>query len=199
MKKQDAAARSRNLILDAALQVFADKGFHQATNQDIARAAGIGSAGLIYHYFQDKKDLLVKVVERASPLLRLLAMPGDFVDLPLREGLVRWAQAFLGMAESPAQVAVARVLIGEALRDPDTAARFFAVGPGRGLGFLGSFLHHHMEAGRLRPQTPDLLARQFMGPLVLALLLRVIFRRPEAMPEGLAERTVDTFLEGAAV
>ena len=39
----------RQQIIDGALMVFAEKGFDKATNQEIAEAAGIGSAGLIYH------------------------------------------------------------------------------------------------------------------------------------------------------
>ena len=44
----------RQQIIDGALAVFAEKGFDKATNQEIAAAAGISSADLIYHYFDSK-------------------------------------------------------------------------------------------------------------------------------------------------
>ena len=42
----------RQQIIDGALDVFATKGFENATNKDIARASKIGSPALIYHYFR---------------------------------------------------------------------------------------------------------------------------------------------------
>lgn len=55
----------RGQILDAATQVFADKGFHAATVRDIARAAGLAD-GTIYLYFQNKTDLLLGILARLN-------------------------------------------------------------------------------------------------------------------------------------
>jgi TetR/AcrR family fatty acid metabolism transcriptional regulator len=46
-------------ILDAAIKVFADQGFHQATISQIAKAAGVAD-GTIYLYFKNKDDILVQ-------------------------------------------------------------------------------------------------------------------------------------------
>lgn len=51
----------RDSILAAARQVFARKGFAQASISDIAQAAGT-SDGLIYRYFESKRILLVEVL-----------------------------------------------------------------------------------------------------------------------------------------
>jgi AcrR family transcriptional regulator len=48
-------------ILDAALDVFAHKGFHSATITDVAKKAGIAK-GLLYHYFSSKDELLYHIV-----------------------------------------------------------------------------------------------------------------------------------------
>ncbi|MEY1638739.1 TetR/AcrR family transcriptional regulator [Tenuifilum osseticum] len=48
-------------ILDAALDVFAHKGFHSATIADIAQKAGIAK-GLLYHYYSSKEELLSHIV-----------------------------------------------------------------------------------------------------------------------------------------
>jgi TetR/AcrR family transcriptional regulator, fatty acid metabolism regulator protein len=53
----------RTLITDAAIEVFADKGFHQARIADIARQAGVAD-GTIYLYFKNKEDLLLSVFEQ---------------------------------------------------------------------------------------------------------------------------------------
>jgi TetR/AcrR family fatty acid metabolism transcriptional regulator len=59
-KSQRIGKRSR--ITDAAIEVFAQKGFHQARVSDIARLAGVAD-GTIYLYFKNKEDLLLSVFE----------------------------------------------------------------------------------------------------------------------------------------
>jgi AcrR family transcriptional regulator len=54
----------REQILKAALQIFARKGLAAARISDIAAAAGL-SYGLVYHYFRDKEQLFVELVQRA--------------------------------------------------------------------------------------------------------------------------------------
>lgn len=58
-------AARRKQILDAATQVFADKGFHRATIKDIARVAGIAD-GTIYTYFASKTDVLLGILNRLN-------------------------------------------------------------------------------------------------------------------------------------
>ncbi|MEQ1508535.1 MAG: TetR/AcrR family transcriptional regulator [Myxococcota bacterium] len=55
-------ADKRTLITEAAVEVFADKGFHQARVSDIAKRAGVAD-GTIYLYFKNKEDLLLSIFE----------------------------------------------------------------------------------------------------------------------------------------
>lgn len=52
-----AQRAKRQQILDAAVRVFADDGYHGARVGDIAAAAGVAH-GLLYHYFASKDDVL---------------------------------------------------------------------------------------------------------------------------------------------
>ena len=52
-----AHREKRKLILDAAIRVFADQGYHGARVGDIAEHAGVAH-GLLYHYFASKDDVL---------------------------------------------------------------------------------------------------------------------------------------------
>ena len=52
-----SAADKRQLILEAAIRVFAERGFNQARVSDIADAAGV-AYGLMYHYFGSKDEVL---------------------------------------------------------------------------------------------------------------------------------------------
>jgi TetR/AcrR family fatty acid metabolism transcriptional regulator len=58
-------ARNRNkkeLIINAAIKVFAEKGFYNAKVSDVARCAGVAD-GTIYLYFKSKDDLLISLFE----------------------------------------------------------------------------------------------------------------------------------------
>jgi len=55
-------AKSR--ILDAAIKVFAEKGYHEATMDDIAKRLGV-SKGAIYLYFSSKEDLFEAMCKTA--------------------------------------------------------------------------------------------------------------------------------------
>ena len=56
------AKETRHQILESARRSFAERGYNQCTNQDIADQAGI-STGAIYHYFGSKLDMYVAVYE----------------------------------------------------------------------------------------------------------------------------------------
>ena len=93
--------RKRQQIIDGALTVFAAKGFEKATNQEIARAAGIGSPGLIYHYFENKADLLQQAVISRSTSLRSVVNDDALMDMAPHEALRLIASAFLTTLEDP--------------------------------------------------------------------------------------------------
>lgn len=54
--------KSRDSIITAALELFAQKGFHNTSMAQVAKAAGV-SKGLIYNYFESKDELLKGVFE----------------------------------------------------------------------------------------------------------------------------------------
>ncbi|OBH18952.1 TetR family transcriptional regulator [Mycolicibacter terrae] len=56
-------AHTRSLLLDAAEEVFAEKGFNTATLDDIAQAAGY-TKGAIYKHFAGKEELFLAVSDR---------------------------------------------------------------------------------------------------------------------------------------
>ncbi|MGL5839119.1 MAG: TetR/AcrR family transcriptional regulator [Sphingorhabdus sp.] len=109
MREKTLAVR-RQHVLDAAITVFAEKGFRGATIRDIATAAGV-SDGTIYNLFDNKAALLKAVLAGAEP-------PGAVLDLTNPPSLPdmlrdRWA------AISPASLAMLRVVLSEALIDAD--------------------------------------------------------------------------------
>lgn len=67
----EAGARKpdkRSLITEAAVEVFAEKGFRQARVSDIAKKAGVAD-GTIYLYFKNKEDILLSIFEEKMDIL----------------------------------------------------------------------------------------------------------------------------------
>lgn len=58
---QDRADVTRSDILDAALDVFSEKGYAKANTKNIAAAAGVAT-GSVYRYFKNKKIIFVEVI-----------------------------------------------------------------------------------------------------------------------------------------
>jgi TetR/AcrR family transcriptional regulator, cholesterol catabolism regulator len=71
---------TRDQILDAAAQIFSQKGFHAASMQDIAAAVNLQKASL-YHHVNSKQEILVALLDRALDIL--IDEMQSVLDLPL--------------------------------------------------------------------------------------------------------------------
>jgi TetR/AcrR family transcriptional regulator, repressor of fatR-cypB operon len=65
----------RRLILDAAVKVFAAKGFHGTSVPEVAEAAGVAT-GSVYVYFEDKQNLVNEVYRDAKQRLKTALLDG---------------------------------------------------------------------------------------------------------------------------
>lgn len=76
-RREEAKALFRKAILDAAEQVFAERGFHVARISDVAKHARIG-VGTVYNHFEQKEDLLRALLEeRTARMLEHLTPRAD--------------------------------------------------------------------------------------------------------------------------
>jgi len=86
-----AQTDKRTLILDAAIRVFAEHGYHGSRVGDIAEDAGVAH-GLLYHYFASKEDVLRTIfVENWGELIgRFRAVEGSDEPAPEKlEGIAK--------------------------------------------------------------------------------------------------------------
>ena len=84
----------RRVLLDAAVRVFARKGYHAARVGDIAEEAGV-AYGLLYHYFDSKEDVLRSVFrETWRALIETIKSVEEDEDQP-REQLRKVAEILL--------------------------------------------------------------------------------------------------------
>jgi TetR/AcrR family transcriptional regulator, cholesterol catabolism regulator len=81
-------------ILEAAAQVFRQKGFHGASMADIAGAVNLQKASL-YHHVSSKQEILFELLDRALELLLERISPIAGLDLPAEERLCRMIREYL--------------------------------------------------------------------------------------------------------
>jgi AcrR family transcriptional regulator len=83
-------------MLDAAVVVFAKRGYHEATVDEVAEAAGI-SKPMVYAYLGTKEELFVACLRREGVrLIDAITAEAGAADLPPDERLWRGLRAFFG-------------------------------------------------------------------------------------------------------
>jgi TetR/AcrR family fatty acid metabolism transcriptional regulator len=110
----------RRLILEAAVRVFARKGYHTCRVGDIAEEAGVAH-GLLYHYFRSKEEVLDSVFRETWTDIVGAAHRVEETDEPARERLTGIAKILLRAWKRDPDLV--RVVIREGLRSPDLQRR----------------------------------------------------------------------------
>jgi TetR/AcrR family fatty acid metabolism transcriptional regulator len=157
------AGDKRERILDAAVRVFAKKGFHATRVSEVAKAAGVAD-GTIYLYFKSKDELLVSLFEdRVERLLAFL-----HTELPATQGaaekLRRIIELQLGLLEGERDLAeVITVILRQStkLMKEYAAPKFTAY-----LDAIAHVVADGQASGELRADvSPHLAARAIFGAL----------------------------------
>jgi len=186
-------------ILEAALSVFADKGFAAARMDDIAERARV-SKGTIYLYFESKEavfraliqETLVKRVTDMAALIRDYRGP---VAPLLREMLLRFGH-FVSTSDL---VVLPKMVIAEAGNFPDLARIYREEVVERGLTLFGGLLQSGMDRGEFRRVPVQHTVRLCFAPLLLAAMWRTTFAPLDSEPydyAGLMDTHVTTLLRG---
>ncbi|MGH3002805.1 MAG: TetR/AcrR family transcriptional regulator [Gaiellaceae bacterium] len=110
----------RGELLEAAVRVFAAKGFHASRVGDIAVEAGVAH-GLLYHYFRSKTEVLETIFRETWSALVADTRRIEESGVPLREQLRRFARIYLGSWLATPDLV--RVLVREVARSPEVVHR----------------------------------------------------------------------------
>lgn len=86
--RQERSIEKKNKIIEAGYQLFSEVGYYGTNTAEIAKRAGV-STGIVYGYFQDKRDILICVLEIYvnkvfAPYFKLfekISSPVDFKSL----------------------------------------------------------------------------------------------------------------------
>lgn len=94
-KCKEDAEKTRQAVLESALDVFSDKGYARATFDEIAARAGF-TKGAVYWYFRNKADLVAALIIEYTASKREEILPklplGNTLD-DLLEYFIQWADA----------------------------------------------------------------------------------------------------------
>lgn len=193
----DAPSRQdkRVRIIDAAVQVFAEKGYRAARISDIARGAGVAD-GTIYLYFRNKEDLLLTIFEeKMEGLLEDLQAALAGLDDPLERMRAYARFHFWQLRTYPALAQVLQVELRQSTRflhdyRPEKLWQYLSI--------FEQLVKEGQAAGQLRSDLdPFLVKWSFFGALDELSIQWVLSRKRDRFNlDQAADQVVDIFLRG---
>jgi AcrR family transcriptional regulator len=177
-------------VLDAALDLFIERGFAATRVEDIARRAGL-SKGAVYLYFASKEKILEGLVRRSIiPIAEhALSFVRDYEGDP--RTIITMVMKMLALKLSePRILAIPRLIFREIIGFPELAGMYRREVLDKVLPVVAGLIRKGIDQGYLRPVDPELTVRSIVGPVMIHLVMNEIFGlRPR---DGLA---VDRLIE----
>ena len=175
-RKVDAAAR-RQAILDAALTVFAERGYEAARLDDMAAKAGVAK-GTLYLYFKDKEALFEALVRGAvSPILgqasAAAAMPGMKAAGVLELFFALFQKEVLGTNRK----LLLRLIISEGPRFPALAEFYYREVVSQGLKLMRTVARNAVASGEFTSDAAARFPQLIVAPLLMAAIWDSMFSR----------------------
>jgi AcrR family transcriptional regulator len=153
----------RRAIIDAARDLFLEKGFAGTGMDDVAQRARV-SKQTVYAHFTDKQRLFVELIradvgQADEPGHRLAETLGESEDV--ERDLRAFARWHLAVVLDPHRLRLRRMLIGEAERFPELARAWYENGPELSCRMFARWFRRLDERGLLRVPDPELAAQHF--------------------------------------
>ena len=186
---------TRTKILQAALQLFAKRGYDGTTTKDLAKLAGVAE-GTLFRYFATKKAILIEVVTAGwvdilTDLLTELSEMGSYkaVSQVMRRRMVNMRQ----------NKDLMRVCFIEAQYHPELKESIQTEVITKMTDVAEAFFETAMEKGVYRKLDPKIVAKVFLGIFAIAGFSEQTIINPDASPQAMqemAEGISDIFLRG---
>jgi TetR/AcrR family transcriptional regulator, fatty acid metabolism regulator protein len=186
-ERTSAVEDKRRQLLDAAVRVFARKGFHASRVGDIAEEAGVAH-GLLYHYFTSKDQVLEAVFHENWSVLLARIESVEESDEPAADQIRHIAaivlRTWLHLPD------VVRVVIQEFGRSPELAERIAELT--RPIDVLQRVIARGIERGEFRKEVhPGFAATVVYGSIDELLTAWVLGRLPSGEEDvAAAEQTL---------
>ena len=190
--------KTKQRILDAALELFSTQGFEATSIAQIADAVGVRKASL-YSHFDSKQDILDRLIESimegySKHSVRSLADRADEELDP--DGVVRLVKNQLRYTIHDEHVSRARKMLTiEQYRNPQLAELKTQRSYTDVLAFAESLIERLVSEGKLKPLDTQVMAAQFAFPI--SVWMSLCDREPEREDEAfdLIERHIRQFFE----
>ncbi len=172
-RREAEALATREALIEAALRLFAERGYADVGTEEIVARAKV-TRGALYHHFEDKRDLFRSVFERVEAgLMERIGTRMKTAKDPW-ELILNGMRSFLDACEEPAvkQVALTdapSVLGWQEWREIDNR---------HGLGLTRTALEGAVAAGVLRPIAVEPMAHLFVAALSEAAFVIAYADRP---------------------
>jgi AcrR family transcriptional regulator len=186
--------RQRKIIMDAAAELFAQKGYEATTTKDIADSVDIGESTL-YGYFSSKKEVLQAILSQQAEMVDALLV--HLTELEQPQSFVTLVD--LLMEKILTRTVYNRVLIAEAWTDDEILQSYVIARWHPVMQTLQHFISMKIAKGIFRPIEPGMGARMIMGSFVAAILPVLRGVEPAPSPEQrhqLALMIVETISNG---
>ena len=190
------AVDKRRRILEAAVKVFARKGYYAARVSDIAKKARVAD-GTIYLYFRNKEDILVRLFDEVMAEHVLQVREAVLAMSSTSERLLAVAERHLAVLGGNRDLAV--VFQVELRQSTRFMERFTASWLHDYFELLDEVMKEGQRDGSLRADiNRKLAAKIFFGALDEMVTSWILAAKPSGLSD-LAAPVVDLFLRGAAV
>ncbi|MEM7745839.1 MAG: TetR/AcrR family transcriptional regulator [Pseudomonadota bacterium] len=185
----------RRQIIDAAVAEFREKGFAGASMDRVSARANV-SKRTVYNHFESKDGLFRAILdimgERANQAFDVAYQR----ECPIHDQLISLAWAEGQLLTDPDFMKLARMVVGETMRDPDLAAEMNR--KMERIAVFQEFLADADAAGALAVPNVERAATQFIGLIKAEAFWPMVFSGEvvsKAEMTKIAEATVDMFLK----
>jgi TetR/AcrR family transcriptional repressor of mexJK operon len=163
---------SRERIAKVAKNLFVSKGYEGVSVDEIAREANV-SKPTIYAHFGSKEALFLSILDAWCATISAPLVGQGASDRPIEEVLRAHARTYTRLIFDPSVLDMNRLLIAEARRVPDTARRYYEVGPNSAYKAIASFLQERISTGEIDCSDCYEAARAYAAILLASTRLRM--------------------------
>ena len=187
-------------LLDAALELFVEKGFAATRAEEVARLAGV-SKGTLFLYFSSKEELF-KAVVRENISGRFLEWNASFDSFPgSTPDMLRYCmQGWWERIGSTKAAGITKLMMSEARNFPELAAFYEHEVIQPGLELIERILQRGVDRGEFRPIDMRYGAYTVLAPMLFLAMWRhsmgTCASLPTLVPEEYLRVQVDTLLAG---
>ena len=183
------SSRKRDQIVNGAMKVFLEDGYHGASMDAIATAARVSKTTL-YNLVGNKEELFDEILRRANDDILLPTRQKPSPDVSLEEELYAFAKHYADVLLSSHMLSLHRLTVGEAQRFPRLGRLFFNAGPAKVLEGMSHYLAALGERGQLCISDPEVAGHHFFGMVINPARNHLLFFGDGALSDAQIDKSV---------